>query len=411
MANPRTCELYPHQVEGVEFLHRPDTAHKYLADDMGLGKTVQAATALHCYPYAKRVLVAAPASAGENWKAELEDWAPGDRAYMVRSYDKVTRDVGEIAKWNPDLTILDEAHYCKSPGAKRTRAALRLAANSKNAWLLSGTPMPNHPGELYPPVRMLWPEVLQDFGIRNYQQWLETFCLLRPTPYGPKPYGVKPENATRLRAHLDRFMLRRKLADVALDLPELRVTLQWLPANAEMEKRLEDVEYDDSEEVYTSTLRRLLGEAKAPLIARQIAEELEDGQYPKVVVLYHHKAVGSELRIRLDQYGISGFDGSTPGGDRQRAIQWFQTDPRCRVFLAQQTAAREAINLTAATEIVLVEPDWVPDMNAQAIKRIHRIGQGHPCRARIFAVRDTLDAAIMRGIHQKVRMQETVGIR
>jgi SWI/SNF-related matrix-associated actin-dependent regulator of chromatin subfamily A-like protein 1 len=402
-------QLYPHQQTGVRFLRGRTRA--YLADDMGLGKNIQTAVALRSVE-ARRTLVVSPASVVENWQEEMSEWGPEGSEHRYLSYDMLVRRQDDAFRWKPDVVVLDEAHYCKSPSAKRTRVALRIAATADRAYLLSGTPMPNHPGELYPVIRMLWPYVLDDFGIRTHQQWLETFCLLRPTLYGPKPYAVRPENAGRLKAHLDKFMLRRKLREVALDLPDLRVDLQWLPKTDALTAELENLGYDsDDEEAYTSTLRRLLGEAKAPIIARQIAEELDDGQYKKIVVLYHHKDVGKELRIRLQKYGVARFDGSTSGGDRARAIQWFQTDPNCRVFLAQQTAAREGITLTAATEIVLAEPDWVPDMNAQAIKRIHRIGQGHPCRARIFAVRDTLDAAIMRGIHQKVRMQETVGVR
>ena len=42
--------------------------------------------------------------------------------------------------------------------------------------------------------------------------------------------------------------------------------------------------------------------------------------------------------------------------------------------------------------------------NTQAIKRIHRIGQEHPCRARIFAVAGTLDEPLMATVAQKSRM-------
>ena len=75
-----------------------------------------------------------------------------------------------------------------------------------------------------------------------------------------------------------------------------------------------------------------------------------------------------------------------------------------RIFLAQQTAAGIGITLTAATEIVLVEPSWSPEDNLQAIKRIHRIGQKHPCRARLFAVPDSIDAAIMKSTARKMKM-------
>jgi SNF2 family DNA or RNA helicase len=92
------------------------------------------------------------------------------------------------------------------------------------------------------------------------------------------------------------------------------------------------------------------------------------------------------------------------------AVDNFTNDPRCRVFLAQQTSAGEAINLQAASEIVLVEPAWSPDANRQSVKRIHRIGQDNPCRARIFGVAGSIDAAVMGTVAQKVGHQTEVGL-
>ena len=69
------------------------------------------------------------------------------------------------------------------------------------------------------------------------------------------------------------------------------------------------------------------------------------------------------------------------------------------------------MNMQAAPEIVLVEPDWVPDVNAQFIKRIHRIGQDKPCRARLFTVPGTQDDAVMSGLAKKIAMQVEVGLR
>ena len=78
------------------------------------------------------------------------------------------------------------------------------------------------------------------------------------------------------------------------------------------------------------------------------------------------------------------------------------------MFLAQQGAAGTGITLTRASEIVLVEPSWSPAYNEQAIKRIHRIGQEHPCRARLFAVPDSLDAALMVTLARKTVMVKEV---
>lgn len=405
--------LYPFQKVGAEFLYYNKRA--YLADQMGLGKTVQAITAARAVG-PERTLVVCPASAVPNWEHEWAEW-DGPGTPEVISYSSLIRHGIDRM---PELVILDEAHYTKSPSAKRSRAALRIARKAEWAWLLSGTPMPNNPTELWTPIKYLWPEIAKAVGCSTKFEWMNKFTMWRPTPYGPKPYAV--DNGALLRKHLNRIMLRRRLEDVGLELPPLRVDLVRLPKNRSVEKVLdaarEELQGDVPDEFfsetdYTSTFRRILGTAKAPLIARQIIEELQDGAYNKIVVLYYHKDVRDALRSAFNDAGIltTGFGGETSQGARQQAIERFQENPAFQVFLAQQTAAGVAITLTAASEIVLAEPDWTPAVNEQAVKRIHRIGQSAPCRARVFSISGTLDDSIMRTIRQKTQMQIDAGLR
>jgi SWI/SNF-related matrix-associated actin-dependent regulator 1 of chromatin subfamily A len=393
-------DLYPYQMTGRDFL----TAHTraYLADEMGLGKSGQALTAVP----EGLVTIVAPAAVVPNWSAEWLKWNGADRLPpAIVSYDRAL--IHGVPKG--DVLICDEAHYLKSPGAKRTRAVLKAARDFGKVMLLSGTPMPNHPGELWAPIKALWPHLLEPFGFKRHAEWLEHFCLLRPTPFGPKPYGVR--NGKVLRMMLQTFMLRRKLAEVGLDLPPLRVTTQYLPVSAATGALLAQyVAYEHgAEEAYTSTLRRLLGAAKASPVARQIVEELTDGAYQAIVVMYHHRDVGDHLRAAFATANlpVAGYGGEADAATRAEQVRRFQAG-EARVFLAQQTAAGVGINLTAATEIVLVEPAWSPDDNFQAIKRIHRIGQDQPCRARIFVLTGTLDEAIMGTIANKLTMQQEV---
>lgn len=407
-------KLFPYQQEGALFLAQHRRA--YLADEMGLGKTVQAArAAVPLNP--DSVLVICPASARENWRREWRDWGP-DCELVVRSYASLLNRSYDLTGF--DIVILDEAHYCKNTKAKRTKEALKLAQRAPRAWLLSGTPMPNHPGELFPVVAALWPDHLRRLGIRTYWQWYNFFIKWYPTKYGRRPYAV--QNAGELRHILREVMLRRHLSDVAMELPPLRIHVSLLPRDERFETALEEsgedvdallvqIEHVNTNGGFgaTSQLRRLLGEYKAPHIGSLIARELADQEYEKIVVLYYHHTVGGRLREALEGFGVVGFDGSTAEGPRQQAIDEF-TDGSARVFLAQQSAAGESINLQAASEIVLVEPSWSPDDNRQNIKRIHRIGQDHPCRARVFAVAGSMDEAVMRAVARKTQMQQDLNL-
>ena len=403
--------LYPFQQEGVAFLVGRQRA--YLADEMGLGKTVQATVAAtECLYDDSDVVVVCPASVVENWRREWEEWGGNSlRSLTVISYSKLIRPShrGALPKY-PDLVIFDEAHYLKSGKAKRTKAAAAyVKGTGARVWCLSGTPMPNDPTELYSLLKAFWPEVLDDLGTTTAYKYMDRFCKWTESEYGYRIWGLKPEAKTELVPALREVMLRRKLTDVALDLPPLRFTVERLPKDEALAAKLRELGADmESDDESLSTIRRVLGEYKAEPIGRRLLEELNEHKQP-MVVLYHHRATGQHLAGILgnnDCGPIYGFDGSTPTAQRQSAIDGFQREGG--VFLAQQTAAGIGITLTRATEIVLVEPSWSPEDNAQAIKRIHRIGQDRPCRARLFAVPDSLDDALMSALARKSQMIEEV---
>ncbi|CZR65227.1 uncharacterized protein PAC_15127 [Phialocephala subalpina] len=68
-------------------------------------------------------------------------------------------------------------------------------------------------------------------------------------------------------------------------------------------------------------------------------------------------------------------DGQHSGERREEAIQKFQTDPSIQVILVSITCGGAGLDLTAASVAYLLEPQWNPMMEEQALCRIHRLGQ------------------------------------
>jgi len=403
-------QLYPYQCVGARFLAARERA--YLADDMGLGKTLQALAAADIIAFDRtpRTLVGCPASVIENWGREVGRLRFLNLDVMVVSYAKAPPE----GEW--DVVILDEAHYLKSPRALRTKRWLEVAEKAKYSWALSGTPAPNHPGELF--------TIARAFGrspFRTHFAWLDTFTRWRKTRWGKRPYAAK--NAERLRELLRPWMLKRALEDVALELPPLRVDTHLLTRDGAIEEAFDLLGFGgmSAQDVLAemraadrrdavSRLRHFLGLYKAPRVGDILAGELADGAYQKLVVLAYHRDALGVLREKLGRFGLVHVDGSIQASARQAAIDRFTTEPGVRVFLGQQVAVGTGTNLQAAHEVVLVEPDWSPEVNRQYLKRIHRIGQGEPCRARLFAVQGTLDESLMSVLAEKSAMiDETIG--
>ncbi|NIT75627.1 MAG: SWF/SNF helicase family protein, partial [Thermoplasmata archaeon] len=191
----------------------------------------------------------------------------------------------------------------------------------------------------------------------------------------PKITGVK--NGAQLREMVRGIMLRRHLEDVNLQLPPLRLHVVPLPADRRFAEELENLIEQGG--IETPTVRRLLGEHKAGRVASVLVEE---DVWP-VVVMYHHKNVAAELIVRLRHHRphlrIAGLDGSSTQKERKERVAKFQ-DGRYDVFVVQQQAGGVAITLTRANQVVMLEPDWSPEVNVQAIKRVHRISQERPVR-------------------------------
>jgi SNF2 family DNA or RNA helicase len=399
-------KLYDYQEQGVQFLAARSRA--YLADVPGLGKTAQAIMAARLIR-ARHIMVVCPASAVAVWYDEIRKWWPDgrDRSQLViRSYNQLARP-GATIPVGFDLCILDEAHYCKSPQAQRTKAAMVAALGAKRAWLLSGTPMPNNPAELFTVFDYLWPKSIPH-NCLTYEDWRNHFCRWFPMKIGqyrtvPKIVGTK--NGKQLREMVRGIMLRRHLADVNLQLPPLSLHVVPLPADVTFASELENL--IEQGNIETPTVRRLLGEHKAPRVASLLAEE---NQWP-VVVMYHHKQVAVDFLVKIRHehrtIRVAGLDGSTTQKQRGERVQNFQ-DGKYDVFLVQQQAGGVAITLTRANSVVLLEPDWSPEVNAQAIKRVHRITQTRPTRARLFKVEGSIDEGIIETLARKIRMRKEI---
>ena len=128
------------------------------------------------------------------------------------------------------------------------------------------------------------------------------------------------------------------------------------------------------------------------------------------------------LELRAAELGsYERVDGAVKGEERQRAIDRYQTDPDCFVFLLTTRAGGQGINLTAADtvtlsapsdapslllpchpiltrsptpsrQVVIYDSDWNPQGDMQGQARAHRIGQERPVHVYRLVTRETEDA-------------------
>jgi SWI/SNF-related matrix-associated actin-dependent regulator 1 of chromatin subfamily A len=401
--------LYPYQQTGAEFLAARKAA--LLADEMGLGKSAQAIAACDEL-MARDVVVVCPASVRENWRREFKKFSWTGIEPSVLSYD-TARILGGGSPHLPcDVLILDEAHYLKSTDAKRTQAILGesgLIHQAEIVFLLTGTPMPNNPSELWPALHALFPEAIMSTSGKPYSFWqfAKKYCVVKNNGFGMQI--VRGKNLDQLKEKMAPFMLRRLKEEVMPDLPDIRWSELFVEAGvafheptselALVRQALQNEGVDGLRKIahHVATLRRLTGLAKVAPVIEWVKDWLDAGG-GKIVLFAHHREVLHELAHKIE--GGVLLTGSTT--DRQSMVDRFQNDPDCRVFIGQIQAAGTGITLTAASDVLFVESSWVPAENQQAAMRIHRIGQRNACLVRVATLAGSIDEDIAKACVRKM---------
>lgn len=440
----------PYQLEGIDFL----LARRFalLADEMGLGKSAQVILAAEKLK-PRSIVIVCPAIARVNWQREFQKWAPRSFPKFQALFDSKTELYGNhwvvsydlLWAYAPkfperiDLLVLDESHFVKDPYADRTKDTLGskgLAHRSNRIWCLSGTPAPNHPGELWP--------LLYTFKLIpwKYDDFVDKFCLYYKYLEKRVITGAKAKTLPELKSLLKLFMLRRKVKDVLPQLPKVTITtLPVKPGRIELDiytsfikyvfphdnrpllmKRIEEetkllelgvnaanrhadtvIKTLEAFSRSVSTLRRFVAVQKIQPIVDLVIDELDRNVYKKVVIFGISRDFTFFVRDKLKYFGAVSLYGGLDPKTRQANIDRFQKNPKHRVMVANIQAASTAISLTAANHIIFGEASWNPGENAQAISRCRRIGQTKPVFVRFVELDDSIDQKITQILKRKAQ--------
>jgi non-specific serine/threonine protein kinase len=313
---------------------------------------------------------------------------------------------------NFDYVILDESQAIKNPSSKVTKAACLLKATNKLC--LSGTPLQNNTFDIYAQMNFLNPGMLGsvEFFKHNFSMPIDKFD--------------EKEQKEHLRKSVFPFILRRTKEQVAKDLPEKQEMVLYCEMGTAQRKIYEAYRNDyrdkligmvEEKGIQKSQLSILQGlmklrqicdspailkeeaypneSVKLEELTREIAENISDH---KALVFSQFLGMLALIKEQLTKLGIDYeyFDGGSTIQERERAIDRFQNDPNCRVFLISLKAGGVGLNLTAADYVYIVDPWWNPAVEQQAIDRTHRIGQTKNIFAYRMICNDTVEDKILK---------------
>ncbi|XP_019181191.1 PREDICTED: putative SWI/SNF-related matrix-associated actin-dependent regulator of chromatin subfamily A member 3-like 3 isoform X2 [Ipomoea nil] len=111
-----------------------------------------------------------------------------------------------------------------------------------------------------------------------------------------------------------------------------------------------------------------------------------------------------EIPLKKSGIGFLRFDGKTQQKQREKVLNEFSETTEKMVLLMSLKAGGVGLNLTAASNVFLMDPWWNPAVEEQAIMRIHRIGQKRTVCVRRFIVKETVEERMQQVQARKQKM-------
>lgn len=466
---PVKANLYKHQIRGANMALRAFGALDAKTPgggfgelfEMGCGKTlttIAVAGALYNLGKIDRVLVVAPTSVCSVWphdlnqfatfpwearvllgdkkkrlKAlnELENWPFKALRIAVINYESTHRDgiFEALAAYKPDLIVCDESQRIKNPSAAQSKALHKLGDAAPFRMILSGTPVQNNAVDLYSQYRFLDPAV---YGA-NFYAFKNRYCIMGG--YGQHQIvGYRNMDELVEKEHSVAYRITK---EECLDLPQqtfINRYVQFTDAEQAIYEQLRKssfLELETGENLTATTiltmylrLMQLTGgfltadestrpkqvnTAKLDALTDIVDDYVVDAGKKLVIFarfMAEIAAIENLLRLRKIQYGS--IYGDVPMEERGKIVEDFQTNPDTKVFVAQIQTAGLGITLHAASTAVFYSYDYNYANYAQALARIHRIGQRLPVTYIHLVVDGSIDEKILAALENKEDMAKTV---
>jgi SNF2 family DNA or RNA helicase len=379
---------------------------------------------------------------------------PAD-AYVI-NHDGLRIFKDELAEKKFQKVVLDESTILKNfhgmsmkiKGGQFGRALVEVAAHADWRVLMTGTPAPNGPQDLWGQMYFLDPEGLAlEPTFNDFREEYMSVIDLRPearrfrtTENGdrfylpmrgdtPKKWIPKKDAIERIGTIINPWAFRARIRDHIKDLPELTVMKRKIEMSAEQRMHYEDMKerlrvvIDDTritvpvKIAQLMKLRQISGGfiidnaevahpiADNPKVAEldSLLEEIGD---EKVVIYGQYQWEIKMLEERYKDRGAVTVYGGNSSQVNLANIKRFREDAACRTIILHPKSAAHGITFTVAHYMVFFSFDHSAEDNYQCVKRIERAGQKNAMLVYYLLCRESVDEAIYETILRKNQNQQ-----
>ena len=434
-----------------------------LADEMGLGKTIQSiAFMAYLKQYKKKngyFLVIVPKSTMPNWSRECKLWCPSLNCILlnpvkeereetlklickhkfevvITSYEGVNICINKLKKIKWELLIIDEAHRIKNENALLSKNVRLL--QSKFRLLVTGTPLQNNLHELWSLLNFLLPDIFS--SSTDFDEWFgmsdKDTNIENKEKAEEEAEERNAEIVQQLHKILKPFLLRRTKAEVERSLPpkkEIHIKVGLTELQKRLYKKLLTSSLlQESKTIYKNIIMQLRKVCNHPYLfdgveeshppenhlviyssKMRILDKLCNKLYKKSQIL-----IFSQMTRMLDiledycnerGYKYCRIDGDTSLDDRENMINEF-TKPNSDkfLFLLSTRAGGLGLNLMTSDTVILYDSDWNPQVDLQAMDRVHRIGQTKPVLIYRLLCENTIEEKILERQAMRLKLDSLV---
>ncbi|CAI7567823.1 unnamed protein product [Penicillium glandicola] len=451
-------QLMEYQMDGVNWLLYMFFQQKnaILADDMGLGKTIQVLTLfsaliekLDCFPF----LVVVPNATVANWRREIKSWSPDVRVVtyygsalaremtkdhemfhedgtlcchvVIASYESMSDDGTKRVLSNVNWAglVVDEGQRLKNDKSQLYERLRRMKFGFK--LLLTGTPLQNNIRELFNLIQFIDPDYdaetleAQYAGTLDKQQIRELHGMIRPCLL------------RRTKAEVLPFLppMVQIIIPISMSVVQKKLYKSILQKNPQLIKAICKRKTGQLKKAERHNLNNILIQLRKclchPFIYnRDIEEQTVDPQIshrrlveasgklqllhlmlPRLRERGHRVLIFSQFLENLDivEDFLAGLglqyrrlDGKLSSREKQQQIDQFNApDSPFFAFLLSTRSGGVGINLATADTVIIMDPDFNPKQDMQALSRAHRIGQKNTVLVFHLVVRASVEEKIM----------------
>lgn len=144
--------------------------------------------------------------------------------------------------------------------------------------------------------------------------------------------------------------------------------------------------------------RQYISSAKIDKTVEVLRAVQDNDPTEKTIIFSQFTSLLDLLEVPIDDEGwkYRRYDGSMSANMRAAAVNDFKDkDLNVKIMLVSLKAGNAGLNLTAASQVIILDPFWNPFIEEQAIDRAHRIGQKRPVQVHRILVENTVEDRII----------------